>query len=117
MCPFNATEATLAQVAGRKVADECCAYFRGGCCTAAENQELVTWFHVALGLGIGLPVILGLVLTVIICGCVYYKLRYTSPLESRVERDVFKSPATRSYSRWNTYANESTEKALFHSDS
>ena len=43
MCPSNATEATLAKAAGRQVADECCAYFRGGCCTAAENQELVTW--------------------------------------------------------------------------
>ena len=56
-------------------------------------------------------------LALVICGCIYYKLRYTNPLESRVEKDIFKSPATRSYSYWNKYENGSTEKAIFHSDS
>ena len=43
VCPSNATEATLAKAARREVAEECCVYFQGGCCTAAENQQLVMW--------------------------------------------------------------------------
>ena len=74
-------------------------------------------FRIALGLGIGVPLLLALVLALVSCGCIYYKLRYTNPLESRVEKDIFKSPATRSYSYWNKYENGSTEKAIFHSDS
>lgn len=74
-------------------------------------------FYVALGLGIGVPLLVAIVLAVLICGCIYYKLRYASPPESRAEKDIFMSPATRSYSQWNTYANGSTEKAIFHPDS
>ena len=85
--------------------------------STVTSSSLLCRFHIALGLGIGVPLLVALVVALLICGCIYYKLRYTNPVESGVEKDIFRSPATRSYSYWNTYANGSTEKAIFHPDS
>ena len=70
-------------------------------------------FQVALGLGIGVPFLVALTLALLIFGCIYYKLRYANPRESTIEKDIFRSPATKTYSYWNTYANGSTERAIF----
>jgi hypothetical protein len=116
LCPRNVTLATADKAAGRPVADQCCVYFRDGCCTQQENQELTKLFQLTLGLCIGIPLLVVMVILLSVCLLVYCKLRYTP--ESEKKNDIFKSHSkSSSLEYWHSnegYTAKTSEKALFH---
>ncbi|XP_064403555.1 uncharacterized protein LOC135349033 [Halichondria panicea] len=49
--------------------NQCCVYFRKGCCSQRENNFLDLLFKLTIGLGIGLGGLLVIILLLVVCCC------------------------------------------------
>lgn len=54
-----------------QIRDQCCQYFRSGCCSQKENQVLDLLYKLAIGLGAGIGLLLIIIGILVIC-CLFW---------------------------------------------